>query len=165
MRTDSQGEPSTKAGKPKIFDFSSTGLFRVRHLRFKRVWIAFGLLLVSGVTYASVASVPKEVTTLVFNDKLTHVAVYACLMGWFSQIFRHDLTRVLFVVLLSTMGIAIEFAQAATPTRQFEILDMVANTSGVILAWALAYTWVGTILWRVESFVFGPKAGAGALPR
>ena len=137
------------------FDFTPTGLFRARHLRFKRLWLAFGLLLVSGVTYASVASVPAQVTTLVFNDKLTHVAVYACLMGWFSQIFRHDLTRLIFVVLLSGMGIGIEFIQAATPTRNFEVLDMIANTSGVVLAWALAYTWVGTVLWRAESFVFG----------
>jgi len=134
------------------FDFSPTNLFGVRHLRFKRLWLAFGLLLISGVTFASVSNVPAQVTSLVFNDKLTHVAVYACLMGWFAQIFRHDLTRLIFVVLLSGMGIGIEFLQAATPTRQFEVLDMVANTSGVILAWALAYTWVGTILWRFENF-------------
>jgi len=144
------------------FDFSAKGLLRVRHLRFKRLWLMFGLLLVSGVTYASVANVPAQVTSLVFNDKLTHVAVYACLMGWFSQIFRHDLTRVIFVFLLSGMGIGIEFIQAATPTRNFELLDMVANTSGVVLAWALAYTWVGTILWRVESFFFGDNTAAKA---
>jgi len=33
---------------------------------------------------------------------------------------------------------------------------MIANTSGVVLAWALAYTWVGTILWRIESLFFKP---------
>lgn len=134
------------------FDFSPVNLFRVRHLHFKRLWLAVGLLLVSGVTIASVTSVPKEVTSLFINDKITHVLVYACLMGWFAQIFRHDLTRLIFVVLLSAMGVGIEFIQAATPTRQFEVLDMVANTSGVVLAWALAYTWVGTVLWRFESF-------------
>ncbi len=145
-------------GVPMTFDFSTKGLLRVRHLRFKRLWLAFGLLLISGVTYASIASVPAQVTSLVYNDKLTHVAVYACLMGWFSQIFQHDLTRIIFVILLSAMGIGIEFIQAATPTRNFEVLDMIANTSGVILAWALAYTWVGTILWRVEKFVFGQRS-------
>lgn len=133
------------------FDFSPHGLWHIRHLRYKRVWLLMGLLLVSGVTYASVANVPAQVSSLVYNDKLTHVAVYACLMGWFSQIFKHDLTRIIFVVVLVAMGIGIEFIQAATPTRKFEVLDMVANTCGVILAWALAYTWVGTILWRFES--------------
>ena len=141
------------------FDFSTNNLLRVRHLRFKRLWLSMGLLLVSGVTYASVVDIPSQVSTLVFNDKLTHVAVYACLMGWFAQIFRHDLTRLIFVVLLSAMGIGIEFIQAATPTRQFEVLDMIANTSGVVLAWALAYTWVGTILWRIDNW-FGRTQAA-----
>lgn len=138
------------------FDFSPKNLFSVCHLRFKRFWLLIGLLLVVGVTYASVSSIPAQVSSLFFNDKLTHVAVYACLMGWFAQIFRHDLTRLIFVVLLCALGVAIEFIQAGTPTRRFEVLDMVANTSGVVLAWALAYTWFGTILWRFENFFLKP---------
>lgn len=144
------------------FDFSPNNLWRVRHLRFKRLWLAVGLFLISGVTLASVTNVPDQVTGLFVNDKLTHVAVYACLMGWFTQIFRHDLTRLAFVFLLSGMGIGIEFIQAATPTRNFEVLDMIANTCGVVLAWALAYTWVGTILWRFES-LFVKKSAAESL--
>ncbi len=139
------------------FDFSTDNLLCVRHLRLKRLWLVCGLLLISGVTFASVVSVPAQVSSLLINDKLTHVVVYACLMGWFAQIFRHDLTRLIFVFLLSGMGIGIEFIQAATPTRHFEVLDMIANTSGVVLAWALAYTWVGTILWRIESLFFKPS--------
>jgi len=139
------------------FDFSSKDLLSTRHLRFKRLWLMVGLLLVSGVTYASVSNVPAQVGSLFFNDKLTHVAVYACLMGWFAQIFRHDLTRLIFVVVLCAMGVGIEFIQAATPTRKFEVLDMIANASGVVLAWALAYTWFGTILWRFERFFLSPS--------
>jgi len=134
------------------FDFSPHDLWSIRHLRFKRLWLGLGLFLVSGVTLASVVSVPAQVTNVLINDKLTHVAVYGCLMGWFAQIFRHDLTRLMFVVLLVGMGIGIEFIQGITPTRNFEVLDMIANTCGVVLAWALAYTWVGTVLWRFESF-------------
>jgi len=136
------------------FDFSTDNLLHIRHLRFKRLWLACGLLLISGVTFASVVTVPRPVAVFLLNDKITHVFVYACLMGWFAQIFRHDLTRLIFVVLLSGMGIGIEFLQAATPSRHFEVLDMIANTSGVVLAWALAYTWFGTILWRFESLFF-----------
>lgn len=140
------------------FDFTPHNLLRVRHLRFKRLWLGMGLLLVSGVTLASVTNVPAQVSGLFFNDKLAHAVVYGSLMGWFSQIFRHDLTRVICVVALILMGIGIEFLQAATPTRQFEVLDMVANTSGVVLAWALAYTWVGTILCRFEQLFFKQSA-------
>ena len=80
-----------------------------------------------------------------------HVFAYACLMGWFSQLYRHDLTRLLLAIAFVVMGITIEFLQAMTPTRQFEVLDMIANSSGVLLAWALAYTWVGTLLSKFEA--------------
>ncbi len=133
------------------FDFTPQGLLNMRHLRFKRLWLAIGLFLISGVTLASVVDVPGSVKQVMFHDKLIHAAVYACLMGWFSQIFRHDLTRLVIVLLLTAMGIGIEFLQGITPSRKFEFLDMVANTSGVLLAWALGYTWVGTLLSRFES--------------
>jgi len=64
------------------FDFSTNNLFSIGHLRFKRLWLAFGLFLISGVTFASVVSVPAQVSSLLLNDKLTHVVVYAGLMGW-----------------------------------------------------------------------------------
>ncbi len=129
----------------------------MQHLRFSQLWLMLGLCLLAGVTYASVTDVPAVVKTAVFNDKLTHVVVYAGLMGWFTQIFRHDLTRLMFVFLLVGFGIGIEFLQALTPTRQFEVLDMIANSCGVILAWALAYTWVGNVLWWFESLFDSPK--------
>lgn len=136
------------------FDFSLHKLLSVQHLRLKGFWLACGLFLIGGVTFASMVSVPAQVSSILVDDKLAHIVVYACLMGWFAQIFTHDLTRLIFVLLLSGMGIGIEFLQATTPTRQFEVLDMIANTSGVVLAWALSYTWFGTILWRFENLVF-----------
>lgn len=134
------------------FDFSPRGLFAVRHLRFQRLWLAMGMLLVLGVVVGSVISLPAPVQGFMLGDKLLHTLVYACLMSWFAQIYRHDLTRLVLVIGLIIMGIVIEFVQGATTYRQFELLDMVANTSGVLLAWALAYTWVGNVLAWVEQY-------------
>lgn len=135
------------------FDFSPQGLFAVRHLRFRRLWIGVGILLVMAVTIGSVISLPTSVKAVMLQDKLVHALAYACMMGWFAQIYRHDLTRLVFVVGLIVLGIAIEFVQGTTGYRQFDVLDMVANTSGVILAWALAYTWVGNVLAWTEDYV------------
>ena len=79
-----------------------------------------------------------------------HASAYTCLMGWFAQIYRHDLTRLLLVIMFIAMGVFIEFLQSMTLTRQFELLDMLANASGVVLAWALAYTWFGSLLSKFE---------------
>jgi len=84
------------------------------------------------------------------HDKVAHLIAYAGLMGWFVQIFRHDLTRLVLLLGFVTLGIGVEFVQGMVPSRQFEVLDMIANTSGALLAWALAYTRVGQILPAVE---------------
>lgn len=125
----------------------------IRHLRFSRVWIAVGVLLLVAVTLASVVTLPTHNNFFMLQDKVLHMLVYAFLMGWFAQIFRHDLTRLALVAGFVLMGIGIEFLQGMVPARQFDVLDMIANTSGVVLAWALGYTWVGNILQWVEGLL------------
>lgn len=133
------------------FDFSPSGLLAIRHLRFRRLWISVGVFLVLLVFVASLVSLPPPVHTVMLHDKLMHTLAYGFLMAWFAQVYRHDLTRLLLAIGLIIMGIVIEFAQGTTTYRQFDLLDMVANTSGVVLAWALAYTRVGNFLLLVES--------------
>lgn len=109
--------------------------------------------MVAMVFVASIISVPPAVQTFLLHDKIMHTVVYAALMGWFAQIYRHDLTRLVLVLGFIAMGIGIEFLQGMTTTRHFDVIDMVANTSGVVLAWALAYTWVGEVLpWLEQRF-------------
>jgi len=125
-------------------------MLSVRHLRYRRLWIAVGILLILLVAIFSVISIPGPLKAFMLKDKVLHTLAYAGLMGWFSQIYRHDLTRLLLAAGLVLMGVAIEYVQGMTTTRHFDVLDMVANTSGVLLAWALAYTWIGTLLARFE---------------
>jgi len=135
------------------FDFSPIGLLQISHLRFKWLWLTIGFSLVAVIFVGSIISIPAEIKQFVLQDKVMHVSAYACLMGWFTQIYRHDLTRLILVIAFIAMGILIEVLQSMTPTRQFETLDMVANASGVLLAWALAYTWFGGLLAGFEKLI------------
>ena len=74
-------------------------------------------------------------------------------MGWFAQLFKHDFTRIVLLLGLIGFGVGIELLQALTPSRQFDVIDMVANASGVLLAWSLSYTFFGDILERFEGLV------------
>jgi VanZ family protein len=136
------------------FDFTSRGLFVSQHLRYKRLWLLVGLLMVCIVMLLSVIDVPPPVKYAMAHDKLVHLFVYMALTGWFSQIFRHDLTRLLFVCFFVAMGVGMEFLQGMVPSRQFDVLDMVANSCGVLLAWALSYTWVGELLAQFEGLFY-----------
>ncbi len=135
------------------FDFSPKGVLAIHHLHYKWLWLGIGLAMVATVFVLSIVSVPSAVKSFMVQDKVMHMVAYATLMGWFAQIYRHDLTRLVLVLGFIAMGIGIEFLQGMTATRHFEVIDMVANTSGVVLAWALAYTWVGEVLpWLEKRF-------------
>lgn len=142
------------------FDFSPTGLLEISHLRYKRVWLGLGVLAILLVVYASVASIPDQLKVFLLKDKLLHAVAYGVLMGWFAQIFRHDLARLLLVAMFVLLGVTMEFVQGMVPSRQFDYLDMIANTSGVLLAWALAYTWFGRALEWFEQRILRTKLEA-----
>lgn len=143
------------------FDFSPSGLLTTRHLKFAPLWLVLGFLLIGFICFMSVVSIPAPVKQFLLNDKLMHVGVYGCLMGWFAQIFRHDLTRLGLGAAFVLMGIGMEYVQSTVPSRQFEFLDMIANTCGVLLAWALAYTWMGGLLEWFEKTFLGWVPGGG----
>ncbi len=136
--------------KPSPISRTSAGTIAAQKLRFAPLWFVIGIALIAAICFMSVISVPAEVKKFLLNDKLLHVGVYGCLMGWFAQIFRHDLTRLLLAAAFVLMGVGMEYVQSMVPSRQFEVLDMIANTCGIVLAWALAYTWMGGILGWIE---------------
>lgn len=127
-------------------DLTPARLGRIDHLRYKRLWLGIGCALVAIIVIGSIARVPGPVASVMVHDKLLHLCAYAGLMGWFAQIFRHDLARVILALAFMVLGVGIEFLQGLTPNREFEVLDMVANSSGVLLAWASAYTGLGNFL-------------------
>lgn len=140
------------------FNFSPIGLLKIAHLRFKWLWLAIGFSLIAAIFVGSISSIPAGIKQFVLQDKAVHVIAYGCLMGWFAQIYKHDLTRLILGIAFIAMGILIEILQSMTPTRQFELLDMVANSCGVILAWALAYTWFGSLLAKFENLISVKKS-------
>lgn len=115
-----------------------------------RLWFGMGCALVIAVVVLSVIDLSGPVEQVMLHDKVAHLITYACLMGWFVQIFRHHLTRLVLLLGFIALGIGVEFVQVMVPSRQFEVLDMIANSLGALLAWALAYTRIGQILPAIE---------------
>jgi VanZ family protein len=96
-----------------------------------RLWHAAGWL---GVALALALSLlpPAVDNAAGHGDKLVHFLGYATLMLWWAQLTRQRWKLALAVVLFSG---AIEVLQ---PTRQPELLDLLANSSGVALGWLAA---------------------------
>lgn len=69
------------------------------------------------------------------NDKLHHaLAYFTCMFCW-GQLYVQPVQRIKLAIILVAMGALIECIQYFTPTRSFEFLDMLANATGVTLAW------------------------------
>ena len=132
------------------FDFRGGRPLALDHLVHGRFWLGLGTLLIALVVLGSLISVPKPVGAAMAHDKLVHLFAYAILMAWFAQLFRHDLTRLLLGLGFVALGVLMECLQGMVPARQFDVIDMIANTSGVLLAWALSYTRMGNLLAAFE---------------
>lgn len=132
------------------FESSTESMLCMDHLQYKRVWLALGVLMLSVVFAVSINTLPSILVAIMMHDKIAHTLAYAMLMVWFSQIFRHEVTRMLIVIGLSLFGLGMELIQGLVPGRQLDFADMVANTIGITCAWALAHTWVGNVFVMAE---------------
>jgi hypothetical protein len=101
-------------------------------------WLLFGWIGVVAVIYLSLTPSPLELNLGRFTDKWQHLAAYAVLMLWFSQLRTALGERIRIAVCLAGLGIGLEFLQQATGLRNFDTNDMVANALGVCFGWLLA---------------------------
>jgi VanZ family protein len=104
----------------------------------RRAWRAIGWALVTAVVWGSLASLPELPVQIEGGDTAAHVVAYTVLMVWFAQLDEHAAARVALAAGFVAMGVGLEFAQGALSYRNFDVIDMAANATGVVLGWALA---------------------------
>ena len=146
------------------FDFRSGRPLSLDHLAHGRLWLGLGAVLVASVVVGSLVRASDAPGFLMVNDKVTHLCAYATLMAWFAQLFRHDLTRLLLAAGFVALGLAMELLQGMVPSRQGDVFDMLANTSGVLLAWSLSYTRFGELLPTLERTLLRTRDAARGRP-
>ena len=99
--------------------------------------VAGAWLWAAAIVGLSLAPTSPQVGGLV-PDKLAHFVAYAVLMACFCLLYRGKKARLAYGVLWIGMGVAVEFAQATTTYRSFELADMAANALGVAAGAAAA---------------------------
>ena len=121
----------------------------VTDLHYRKTWLALGWGLVGVVIYLSLMPHPPQPLDVSGADKVEHAMAYAGLALWFFQIVRKS-SRLGAGVALVLLGVAIEIAQAFTPTRSFELADMGADAVGVVLGAWLVQSPLGRVLAAIE---------------
>jgi len=103
----------------------------------RKAGIAAGWAWAAAIVWLSLTPSPPEVD-IAHSDKLGHFAAYGLLMFWFAQIYGERKTRFAYALGFIAMGVGLEFAQGQLGYRTYEMVDMYANTLGVLLGWAAA---------------------------
>lgn len=121
----------------------------MKPLRHPRLYLAIGRALIVVILLLSLTPIPAPPIDVEQGDKIGHALAYFALMGWYAQLFdaRRDLFwRAAAFVLL---GGAIELIQPYV-NRDAEWLDLGADTLGVALGLALAFTPLARVLQRLD---------------
>lgn len=103
----------------------------------RRLWLAIGWLIVAVIVYFSLAPQVPDIG-IEDGDKLEHLLAYASLMAWWSQLYISSPSRRKLGLACLALGAAMELAQGLTPARSPDLLDLLANATGILLGWLAA---------------------------
>ena len=117
-------------------------------LRWFKLWLTLGWLLVAAVIYLSLTPQPIEID-IEQGDKLGHILAYLTLMIWFAQLYRRPM-HVWWGVGFVALGVALEYVQGWTGYRDFDYFDMVADGIGVAAGWLIGGTSLASLLRSLE---------------
>lgn len=123
-------------------------------LRYRKLWLIVGYLLIALVIFLTLTSSPVHIdTNLPYQDKLFHAWAYFSLTFWFMQIYhvKHQVFR--WVIFFLCLGLLLEYLQSFDPKRYSEVGDMIANTLGVIAGVSLSMTPLRYTLVRFEHYI------------
>jgi len=118
-------------------------------LRFYRLWLGAGVVLVVLVVVMSLWPSPPKVA-LSHADKLVHALAYLMLMAWFGQLCGGGRDRLAWLVGLIVLGGVLELAQGLMSTRSAEWADVLANAGGAFVGWLVTLGPGGRVLAAVE---------------
>ena len=99
--------------------------------------LALGWGWAAAIVWLSLTPSPPQIDVQ-FGDKIGHFGAYGLLMLWFSLLYPGVRARVLHAIGFVGMGIGLEFVQGWLAYRTYDVMDMAANTIGVLLGWTAA---------------------------
>jgi VanZ family protein len=114
----------------------------------KKIWLIIGIAIVAFLWFVSLMPAPPYIG-IPNEDKYAHLISYGGTMWWWAQLWPTWQKRLLLAILFALMGVAIEFAQGATGWRTFDVMDMLANSAGVVVGWVVAMTPLGKLLGEI----------------
>ncbi|HEU4669484.1 MAG TPA: VanZ family protein [Dyella sp.] len=122
-------------------------------LRWHRGWVALGLAIMAWTLWMALRPDPGLTLAVPDGDKLLHAFTFACLMGWWGNVYASRRARVLAALGCLAFGVFIEFAQWLNPPRDADPFDVLADGAGIALALGLLRSRLARVLARCETWL------------
>lgn len=116
-------------------------------LRLAALWYSVGAGLLLAVAVLSLIPLPE----VGVGDKLSHVATYFVLAGYFAVLARRRRSLLRVAVGIMLYGALIEIAQGLVDYRHGEWGDLLANAAGTVAGMLLHFTPLGGIVAWIDS--------------
>jgi VanZ family protein len=110
----------------------------------RRAWLFLGWGMVVVVVVSSL--IPLDIDLQEGRDKVAHFISYGSMTFWFAMLFEGRGRQLAVALAFAAMGVAVEFLQAMTDYRTFDVGDMIANGIGAALGFGLVRTPLGKAL-------------------
>jgi len=123
----------------------------MRQLKFLKIWLSLGWILVGLVVISSVIPLPSKPLHLYGIDKCIHLFTYTIIMVWFGFIYLPGREYRNLGIGFIIMGVILELIQSVTSYRSLEVFDMLTNALGVFLGWLIARTRLSSFLIYIEN--------------
>jgi VanZ family protein len=118
-----------------------------------RILLTIGWILVVMTVYVSlVARGPSMGGLFHVSDKVQHAFAYFVLMVWFAGLYPRRQHWILGVGLFLLGGLLEVLQGTMTTTREMELRDLAANTSGILIGYGLAGFGLANWALRLESW-------------
>lgn len=105
-------------------------------IKYYKLRLVLGWMYIAGIIVLSLIPNPPQVDPTE-SDLFAHLFTYFILMIWFTRIQPRDRYPFLAMSFIA-LGICMEILQGLGGQREFEWIDILANSSGVLTAWVLS---------------------------
>lgn len=126
------------------------GASALRDFRRPRLWLGLWIAALVATVVVCLVPLPRSPLPVDHLDKLEHALGYAALAVGAAMLFATGSARMLVSLGLIVLGIGIEALQALLPWRSADLLDVVANSLGVLIGASSAATPMANWLQRFD---------------
>lgn len=123
----------------------------IQRLHWHTAWVVVGGLIMGWTVWMALTPDPDITLPFAYGDKLLHTTTFACLMGWWGNVYRQRRPRVWAALACLAFGIFIELAQWFDPPRDADAFDVLADGIGILIALLLLRTPLASVLASVEA--------------